>query len=485
MSSSHKNIFSGKNAVLDFLNPDKNLPLPLVELPEKLNPLHKEGVRIYAKLLNMLPLSNVKSLPAFNMLNESHKKGRLNGVKNLVESSSGNTVLSLAAIARLMGVERTMAFASNEVNGGKLQMLRIFGVDVTVNDEPICPDPSDEKSGINKAIRLGKKKGWFNPGQYHNQENPESHERWTARQVWEQLEGDIQVFCAGLGTAGTMTGCANFFKKKKNHVRTVGVVRTPNNQIPGVRTRGLLNMTSFEWEKCTDYLEEVGAKESFEKSLELIRHGLVVGPSSGFALAGLLKHLESMKKQNRLGELRNKKGEINSVFICCDSPLPYLDEYFAHLDDSYFPKVENEELLPEIDNGKNLESEGLNPEEAYEMIYPIGKDNLWNLIKNKSAINVNKEVAVIDIRSKKEFDHFHIAGSENIEFGKIAFGIEKTAKAIKGKKAIIVCNLGIKSDSISKLLRKKGVEAYSLKGGITEWSNLDLPRWKPDDCFRN
>ena len=477
------NVFRGRNSAMDFLNPDKNFPVPLVEIPEAINPFHDDGVRIHAKLLNMLPLSNVKSLPAFNMLEEADKKGN---AEKLIESSSGNTVLSLAVLGRLKGTDTTKAIVSNEVSKGKLQLLRLFGVDVSVIEEPICPDPEDMESGIYKAKIQGTKKGWFNAGQYENEANPKAHEKWTAKQIWEQTEGDVQVFCAGLGTTGTMTGCSRFFKNKNKSIKTVGVARTPNNLIPGVRTKGLLKMIAFEWEKYTDYVEEAGTVESFEKSLELIRHGLVAGPSSGFALAGLLKFLKSMKEKNELDGLKNEKGEINAVFICCDSPFPYLEDYFSYLDNSLFPEVENENLLLNQTEGKKQFSRGheIQPEEAYELLYDTDREKLWDLIREGSEIKTKEDAMIIDVRSRQEFEHFRLAGSENVELKDIVSGAKEHADKMKGKKIIVVCNHGISSASATEVLRKEGADAMSLKGGITEWSDRNFPRWKPDVCFK-
>jgi cysteine synthase/rhodanese-related sulfurtransferase len=483
------NIFKGKSAVLDFLNPDKNIYLPLVEIPEKINPFYKEGVRIYAKLLNMLPLANVKSLPAFNMLNEAKTNGNLKEVNKLIENSSGNTVISLAVIGKIMGIDTTKAFVSHEVLSGKLQLLRLFGVEVIVNNEPICPDPADKTSGIYKAKKIGNKKEYFNAGQYENELNPGAHEKWTARQIWEQLEGDIQIFCAGLGTTGTMVGCSRFLKNKNPQIKTVGVIRTPNNPIPGVRTRGLLNMIAFDWKKHTDSFEEIGTKESFEKSLELIRNGIVVGPSSGFALSGLIKHLNSLKEQNKLDKLRNIKGEINAVFICCDSPFPYLEDYFVYLEESKFPKIENEELLldkPKVKKKfleENYDYE-ISPQEAYRLIYEKDKEVVWNSLRNGKKLNIKKGILIIDVRTKAEFEHFHLPGSKNIELQKLLTNSEKYASSLKGNKIIVVCNIGLKSNSASRLLRKEGIDSYSMHGGLTQWSNLNLPRWKPDICFK-
>src|SRR6266404_438163 len=97
-------VFAGPSAVRDFLNPENNPPIPLVELPASLNPFHDQGVRIFAKLMYLLPLLNIKSLPALNMLLQAQTSGNLDGVHTLIENSSGNTAFSLAVMARTFGL---------------------------------------------------------------------------------------------------------------------------------------------------------------------------------------------------------------------------------------------------------------------------------------------------------------------------------------------------------------------------------------------
>jgi cysteine synthase/rhodanese-related sulfurtransferase len=485
-----RNVFSGPDAVKDFLNPDRNPPLPLVEIPEHLNPFAKDGVRIFAKLMNFLPLANVKSLPAYNMLLE--KEGSLGGIKSLIENSSGNTVFSLAVIGRIFGIPKTKAIVSHEVTWGKLQLLRLFGTEIIVNEEPICPDPGDKTSGIYKAKQIGKRKGWFNPGQYDNEANPAAHEKWTGPQIWEQTEGKISVFCAGLGTTGTMLGAGGYLKKHNPHIATVGVARLPNNPVPGVRTPNLLREIAFDWKHATDHIEEVGTKESFERSLGLCRSGIVAGPSSGFALQGLFQFIAKEKENESLEKLKNADGEVVAVFICPDSPFPYLNEYFEYLDGSHFPKIENEKLLINkpaeglkrkviADFDKNTDFE-IDPDAAYETIYPIPVKEMWRRLQDGENIPVNPGIAVIDIRSRGEFLHFHLPESEQMDMYKITENISRLTKKWKNKKVMLLCPMGARTKIVADMLRKKGVKAYSIEGGATEWSARNLPRWRPDIC---
>jgi len=339
------NVFKGSNAVRDFLDPGKHPYLPLVEIPETLNPFAGDRVRIFAKLMTFSPLGNVKALPAYNMMREHYRRGELDGVTRAVENSSGNTVFSMALAARQFGVEKTLSFVSHEISWHKLLMLLFFGVEPIVNQEPSHPDASDPRSGVYKARRRGARKGWINPGQYDNPDNPKAHQKWTAKQIWEQTGGHISVFCAGLGTTGTIIGNARYLKRKKRSVQIVGVMRDDESYVPGVRTRGLLQLIGFDWERHVDDIQKVVTASSYRMSMQLSRRGIVGGPSAGFALAGLLQYLEGSKKAGTLDRLRGRNGEAQCVFVCPDSPIPYLDEYFKYLEAADFPDIQNEELL--------------------------------------------------------------------------------------------------------------------------------------------
>jgi len=339
------NVFSGPDAIKDFLNPG-NLPyLPLVELPAALNPFHADGVRIQAKLMNLMPLGNVKAVPAYNMTMEKAKRGELDGVEQLVENSSGNTVFSLAIAARQFGVEETNAYVPAEISWNKLLMLLFFGIHPIVNKEPQAPSENDPASGVYKARKDGERPDTLNPGQYENPDNPKAHEKWTGPQIWQQTDGRLSLFCAGLGTTGTLIGTSTYLKRQNPDLPVVGVMRAKDQYVPGARTEKLLNLVDFDWRPHLDYIEVASSEVSYRLSMAMSRIGLMVGPTSGMALAGLLQHLEKEKDAGRLDALRNEDGEVLCVFPCPDGPLPYLDEYPKYVDRSEFPAIQNEELL--------------------------------------------------------------------------------------------------------------------------------------------
>jgi cysteine synthase len=326
-----KNVFEGREAVKEFLHPENTPPLPLVELPDALNPFRDKGVRIFAKLMYLLPMLNIKSLPALNMLLEAQCCGGLDGVSTLVENSSGNTAFALAVLCRVFGIKRMTAFVPWDIAPGKLDMLRLVGAEPRLQKEsPECA------SGIELARLAGKEKGHFNPAQYHNDANPAAFEKWLAPQLWNQTDQKMTVLAVGLGTTGTFVGTSRYFRRNSLRVTMVGAMCRSDSAVPGVRSEARLREIGFTWREAADAIVEIGTKESFKQSLQLCRWGLMAGPSSGFAFSGLLHFLENQVDGCGLDRLRNADGEVYSVFICGDTPFPYLDKYSTHLDPSDF-----------------------------------------------------------------------------------------------------------------------------------------------------
>ena len=317
------NVFAGPDALKRFLDPDCSPPAPLVELPASLNPFAEQKVRIFAKLLYLLPLLNLKSLPVLKMLQDA--AGKLDGVHTIVENSSGNTAFSLAIMARLFGIHSVRAVVPIDIAPGKLELLRLAGADVR-----FAPP---EGGGVALARRLGSKAGYHNLDQYGNPANVAAHAKWTAQQIWEQTEGKLTLFCAGLGTTGTALGAVKFFRESAKHVTVVGVYVAAGSAIPGVRSTTALQEIAFDWEAEVSHRVGAATNESYKKSLNLCRAGLLAGPSSGFALAGLLRFLG---EQHDLDRFRNNDGEVIAAFVCCDTPFPYLDKYSTILDPADF-----------------------------------------------------------------------------------------------------------------------------------------------------
>ena len=450
--------YSGTKSVAEYLRPSADKMIPLVELPAALNPyLKSHDIHIDAKLMNTLPLLNVKSLPARHMLAAADVVGR-----ELVEASSGNTVMSLGLLAPHFGVKNVTAIASPEVSSGKLALLRLAGVNVRLAKGPICPDPNDPDGAIAIARHEGEQPGKVNLGQYDNAANPTAHTTVAGPQLFQQLGDTIGMFCAGLGTTGTLLGTANYLLQHIPGLRVAGVVRRPNNTVPGVRTVNGLHEVTFDWKNVlNEPLVEVSTKEAYEASLRMIRQGLLVGPSSGFAFAGLLRHLKRMADLGELDILRGK----HVVFICPDSPLPYVDEYEKVLDTEYFPAIQNAELR-------------VNTTELPALVPELSIEELHN-IKDEIA---SEQVVLIDVREPDEYADHHVPGSQNVPLTKLPAWV-KTWSDDDAREVLFICRSGNRSARATHLARQMGLNAKNVAGGTAEWSAARLPRVTSPLCL--
>ncbi|GKT95873.1 cysteine synthase K/M:cysteine synthase B [Colletotrichum tofieldiae] len=232
----HLNIFRGPESVANYYNPDNSPPLPLVEIPDRLNPFRRDGVRIYAKLLTALPAQNVKSLPALGMLLAQPDAAD----KSIVEASSGSTVLSLGILSRVLwGNERVTAFVTNKKHPDSLKLLRFFGLKVSLYGGLAQQEPTDPR-GIMQRLRESTARdiNICYPGQYDNEDvgrslslkmtlsiltsqNWKSHERWTGPQILSQLP-EINIFCTTVGTGGCITGTGKYLKSQNPSIQVVG-----------------------------------------------------------------------------------------------------------------------------------------------------------------------------------------------------------------------------------------------------------------------
>lgn len=319
-SNRESRIFCGADSSADYLNLEDCLPTPLIEIPSDfLGGLAPKRVRAFAKLECNGPLSNVKRRQVLALLADALRSGALTGVHTIVEGSSGSTAHILPPLARLYGIENVKIIPSPGLTEAKLDMIRLVGGELLPESE----------NGIETARELGKKVGWLNLDQYGNEANPEGMKNSLGPEIWEQIGEELCVFAAGMGTAATITGVARFLKEKKSRAKSVGVYVALDQKVPGVRTRKKLQ-PNFGWQKTVDFLVEMERDPSFLASIKLIRRKIFAGPSSGFALMGLIRFLNSLT-QNELDGLRNRNGEVVAVFVCADSQHLYTKEYAPYL----------------------------------------------------------------------------------------------------------------------------------------------------------
>lgn len=327
MSANSANVFLGPSGMRDFLNPDHHIPSPLVELDSSINPHTSAGVRILAKVSCLTPLFTIKWYAAYQLLAEAYESGDLDGVEELIENSSGGTAFAMRVIAKVVfGIDRFRAIVPSDMAPGKLEGLRLMGI----NYEFSSGAPGEPR-GPEKARIEGAKPGRFNPDQYSNDANWRGQEQWLGRQIWDQTDGKITIYTAGMGTTGTIYGPANYFRKQRSQVTIWGVMPT-KDQVPGARTLARIeaDVRFQQWKEVVDERIDIEPAEAYRKSLQLWRRGVQAGPSSGLALAGVLALLE--KNRRYWDDYRNADGDIVVVFPCPDIPQLYSEKYSTHLE---------------------------------------------------------------------------------------------------------------------------------------------------------
>jgi cystathionine beta-synthase len=175
---------------------------------------------LLAKVEFLNPGGSVKDRIGLAMIKAAEEAGLLKPGGTIVEPTSGNTGAGLAIAAVLRGY-RCVFVMPDKMSKEKIDLLRAYGADVVVC--PTAVEPDDPRSYYRTADRLAEDiPGAFQPNQYFNQANPEAHYRTTGPELWDQTEGRIDVFIAGVGTGGTITGAGRYLKERNGDIRVIG-----------------------------------------------------------------------------------------------------------------------------------------------------------------------------------------------------------------------------------------------------------------------
>ncbi|MSR74399.1 MAG: pyridoxal-phosphate dependent enzyme [Planctomycetes bacterium] len=260
------------------------------------------GIRtqVLAKCEFMNPGSSIKDRIGLAIIEEAERSGKLKPGGIIVEGTSGNTGVGLAIAASIRGY-RCIFTIPDKMSTEKVKLLKAFGAEVIVTPTVGVHHPEYYVSVAKRIVEENETAILAN--QFYNEANPLAHYRSTGPEIWEQTAGKITALVGGMGTGGTMTGCARFLKEKNPAVRIVGadpvgsVLKSaketgviPEGQpykvegIGGDKVPGVLDL------KLINEIREVGDKESFIMARRLAREeGLFVGGSSGLATVTALE----------------------------------------------------------------------------------------------------------------------------------------------------------------------------------------------------
>ncbi len=268
------------------------------------------NVRLVAKLENQNPFGSVKDRIAKAMIEAAEKNGTLQPGQRILEPSSGNTGIALAAIAQIKGYPITILMPTS-VSIERRQMLQIFGADIVLT-------PGEE--GSNGAVRRAQEMAANHPEwcflyQYGNDANPTAHYETTGPEVLRDCP-EITHFVAGLGTSGTLMGTGRYLKEHKPEVKIIAIEPPLGERVEGLRNLedGYIPPIFENWHgfELLDRKRVVRPRESIEWTRRLVAEtGIFAGLSSGASLAGAVKVAKEIDE-----------GVV--AFIVCDGGWKYL-----------------------------------------------------------------------------------------------------------------------------------------------------------------
>jgi cystathionine beta-synthase len=267
----------------------------------RLNRVLPAGFRgeAWAKLEFMNPMGSVKDRVGRHMVERALADGRLAPGGTVVEASSGNTAMGLGMMSVLKGLRCKVA-VRDRTSKEKVDALRAIGVEVVIVNGALPPDDPESYNRVMDRI-VRETAGCYYPDQHNNRENNEAHYRTTGPEVWEQMDGRIDVFVAGMGTGGTISGVARYLKEQDPRVKVVAVDNVGSvfarwfherrldakgsSLLEGLGDETLIECPEFD---RIDDVITVQDQDAFLGARALARQeAILAGGSAGAALAGV------------------------------------------------------------------------------------------------------------------------------------------------------------------------------------------------------
>lgn len=268
--------------------------------------------QVFAKLEFLNPMGSSKDRIAKYLIECAEKNDFIKIGDTILENSSGNTAIGLALIAIQKGYKLKVV-VRDTISQEKLSMLKALGVTIIKADTSLPPEHPDSYNNITPALAQREQNCYF-PDQHNNTENNESHYLSTGPEIWEQMNGDIDIFIAGMGTGGTIGGVGRYLKEKNPKIKVIAVdiegsVFTSYflNGKTGKASSYLLEGLGDEFIiKCADFsviddIVQVTDKEAFDGTRNLVlTEGILAGGSSGAVIHALQKLSTKIKPDSRV-----------------------------------------------------------------------------------------------------------------------------------------------------------------------------------------
>jgi cysteine synthase B len=276
---------------------------PLVRL-QRLNP--NPSNIILAKLEGNNPAGSVKDRAALNMIIEAEQRGEISPGDTLIEATSGNTGIALAMVAAIRGYKLLLVMPEN-LSQERKDAMTAYGADlILVSKEQGMEgarDLANQMSADKKGTQLN---------QFSNQDNPRAHLKTTAKEIWQDTNGEITHFVSAMGTTGTIMGVSKYLKKKNSAIQIVGIQPDADSHISGIRRWPEEYLPRIFEASRVDTIMDVSQKSAEQTTRDLAtQEGIFAGVSSGGAVACAIK-------------LSQKINNAVIVTVICDRGDRYL-----------------------------------------------------------------------------------------------------------------------------------------------------------------
>lgn len=277
----------GKTPLLEFTNVEKKLGL---------------SAKVIGKLEYLNPAGSVKDRVAKFMIDEAEKSGKINKDTVIIEPTSGNTGIGLASVASARGY-KVIIVMPDSMSAERQLILKAYGAELVLTD-----GSKGMAGAIEKANELAKEfSNSFIPGQFVNFDNPNAHFNSTGPEIYDDMDGNVDFFVAGIGTGGTISGCGEFLKSKNQNIKIVGVEpfdspvltegKSGSHKLQGIGAGFIPKVLNT---KIYDEIIKVKTEEAYETARMIgVMEGVLVGISSGaavFAAIELAKRPENKGK---------------------------------------------------------------------------------------------------------------------------------------------------------------------------------------------
>jgi len=325
---------------------------PLVRLNKVVQGIVPEGVTVVAKVEYVNPGGSVKDRIAERMIDAAEKDGSLQPGGTIVEPTSGNTGVGLAMVAQQRGY-KCIFVCPDKVSEDKRNVLKAYGAEVVVC--PTAVDPEDPRSYYSVSDRLSTQPGAWKPDQYSNPNNPRSHYETTGPEIWDQTDGTITHFVAGVGTGGTISGTGRYLKEvSSGKVKVIGADPEGSVYSGGSGRPYLVEGVGEDFwpsaydPEIADEIVAVSDKDSFDMTRRMAREeGLLIGGSCGMAVVAALRVAA--------------KAEPGSLVVVLlpDSGRGYLSKVFNDdwLSTYGFLQADTEQTIGDVLRAKSLDGD--------------------------------------------------------------------------------------------------------------------------------